>query len=83
MAEREGFEPPLRLRVKLISSQPHSTTLPPLRAELLIQLSRHKPTNEADRSEMADFILKSAQSSHAPGLVAPFADCANPRYACA
>ena len=30
MAEREGFEPPLRLLVNLISSQTHSTTLPPL-----------------------------------------------------
>gem|GEM_PF-2160818 len=36
MAEREGFEPPLRLRVKLISSQPHSTTLPPLRVEHVV-----------------------------------------------
>jgi hypothetical protein len=31
MAEREGFEPPVRVNVQLISSQPHSTTLPPLR----------------------------------------------------
>jgi hypothetical protein len=30
MAEREGFEPPVRLPGQLISSQPHSTTLPPL-----------------------------------------------------
>ena len=34
MAEREGFEPPVRLPVQLISSQPHSTTLPPLREVL-------------------------------------------------
>src|ERR1017187_7867643 len=31
MAEREGFEPPEPLRAHLISSQAHSTTLPPLR----------------------------------------------------
>ena len=30
LAEREGFEPPVRFTVQLISSQPHSTTLPPL-----------------------------------------------------
>ena len=32
MAEREGFEPSVRLHVRLISSQVHSTTLPPLRS---------------------------------------------------
>lgn len=31
MAEREGFEPPIPLRVCRISSAVHSTTLPPLR----------------------------------------------------
>ena len=30
LAEREGFEPSVRLHVRLISSQVHSTTLPPL-----------------------------------------------------
>ncbi len=34
LAEREGFEPPVRVNVQLISSQPHSTTLPPLRCFL-------------------------------------------------
>jgi hypothetical protein len=29
VAEREGFEPSVRLHVRLISSQVHSTTLPP------------------------------------------------------
>ena len=33
MAEREGFEPSVLLLVRLISSQVHSTTLPPLRTE--------------------------------------------------
>ncbi len=31
LAEREGFEPPVRLRVLRISSATRSTTLPPLR----------------------------------------------------
>jgi hypothetical protein len=31
LAEREGFEPPIPLRVCRISSAVHSTTLPPLR----------------------------------------------------
>ncbi len=33
LAEREGFEPSVRLHVRLISSQVHSTTLPPLRMD--------------------------------------------------
>jgi hypothetical protein len=32
MAEREGFEPPIRLPVCRISSAVHSTALPPLQA---------------------------------------------------
>src|ERR1051326_5146757 len=35
VAEREGFEPPIRLPVCRISSAVHSTTLPPLRNENL------------------------------------------------
>ena len=31
LAEREGFEPPVRITVQQISSLPHSTTLPSLR----------------------------------------------------
>jgi hypothetical protein len=31
MAEREGFEPPIPVKVCLISSQVHSTALPSLR----------------------------------------------------
>jgi hypothetical protein len=33
LAERVGFEPTVPLTVRLISSQVHSTTLPPLRTE--------------------------------------------------
>ena len=36
MAEREGFEPPVELPPRLISSQVHSTTLPPLREETVV-----------------------------------------------
>ena len=34
MAERVGFEPTVRLHVRLLSSQVHSTTLPPLRSKV-------------------------------------------------
>ncbi len=34
VAEREGFEPSVGLTLRLISSQVHSTTLPPLRTEV-------------------------------------------------
>ena len=33
LAERVGFEPTVGLTLRLISSQVHSTTLPPLRTE--------------------------------------------------
>ena len=36
LAEREGFEPSVPLTVRLISSQVHSTTLPPLRTKRLL-----------------------------------------------
>ena len=35
LAERKGFEPPIRLPVYRISSPAHSTTLPPLRVGLM------------------------------------------------
>ena len=38
LAERVGFEPTVRLPVRLISSQVHSTTLPPLRVAKIISL---------------------------------------------
>ncbi len=34
MAEREGFEPSVGSPLRLISSQVHSTTLPPLRVSM-------------------------------------------------
>ena len=50
MAEREGFEPSVDLRLRLISSQVHSTTLPPLRRAqkitgLRVQLKRKARKN--------------------------------------
>ncbi len=38
MAERVGFEPTVGLHLRLISSQVHSTTLPPLRSAQFYQL---------------------------------------------
>ena len=43
MAEREGFEPPIRLPVCRISSAVHSTTLPPLRSENLVGGESSRP----------------------------------------
>ena len=45
MAEREGFEPSVRLHAQLISSQPHSTALPSLHT---IILQRKKQNNQYD-----------------------------------
>ena len=44
MAERVGFEPTDALRHRLISSQVHSTTLPPLREARIITAKRHPVT---------------------------------------
>ena len=43
-AEREGFEPPIRLPVCRISSAVHSTTLPPLR---MVVVNRTSITKQA------------------------------------
>jgi hypothetical protein len=40
MAEREGFEPPIPVKVCLISSQVHSTALPSLRVFVFNYLQR-------------------------------------------
>ena len=42
LAEREGFEPPIPVKVCLISSQVHSTALPPLRYLFAAQPINHK-----------------------------------------
>src|SRR5712672_1374474 len=43
MAEREGFEPPIRLPVCRISSAVHSTTLPPLHSIVIYHEIDHGP----------------------------------------
>ena len=40
MAEREGFEPPVELPPRRISSAVQSTTLPPLREVVPVPLAR-------------------------------------------
>lgn len=35
LAEREGFEPSVGIYLRLISSQVHSTTLPPLQTAII------------------------------------------------
>src|ERR1700749_4563119 len=44
MAEREGFEPPIPVKVCLISSQVHSTALPSLRVFVFSYLRYHFST---------------------------------------
>ena len=47
LAERVGFEPTVRFNVRLISSQVHSTTLPPLRLLRSIHSNWRAGLNEA------------------------------------
>ena len=47
LAERVGFEPTVRFNVRLISSQVHSTTLPPLRLLRSIRSNWRAGLNEA------------------------------------
>jgi site-specific DNA recombinase len=54
LAEREGFEPSVRLPVRLISSQVHSTTLPPLRCIDVSIRNFNKP--DAERLFQAVYI---------------------------
>ena len=45
LAERVGFEPTVRLPVRLISSQVHSTTLPPLRDQKISSVREMRKIN--------------------------------------
>jgi putative lipoic acid-binding regulatory protein len=45
MAERVGFEPTVGLHLRLISSQVHSTTLPPLRGSQPLSKGRYSRRN--------------------------------------
>lgn len=52
LAEREGFEPSVRFNVRLISSQVHSTTLPPL------LIGRAPPCGGAKREIVSEHCTK-------------------------
>src|SRR5260370_7952756 len=47
MAEREGFEPPIRLPVCRISSAVHSTTLPPLHRTVIYHGIDYEPAKSS------------------------------------
>lgn len=53
MAEREGFEPPVRLHVLRISSAARSTTLPPLRGTLPMRWSGARNTEARAQAQGA------------------------------
>ena len=54
LTRREGFEPSVRLHVRLISSQVHSTTLPPLRSAeaAIVAVIFGPPTKNEDLDEI-------------------------------
>ena len=68
MAEREGFEPPIPVKVWLISSQLHSTGLCHLSARLLVlvyrkvQSHQHRSGREAARSPLGSGRLAGGRS---------------------
>jgi hypothetical protein len=54
LAEREGFEPPIPLRVCRISSAVHSTALPPLQLiDLYYYFGPHQAAEMIDATEIA------------------------------
>ena len=63
LAEREGFEPSVRLHVRLISSQVHSTTLPPLRSAeaAIVAVIFGPPTKNEDFDEISE--IRSAEAN--------------------
>ena len=76
LAERVGFEPTVRSPVRLISSQVHSTTLPPLQVAIILRSFRVRPHYRRwVRESQVPFISPSGPSSahptsagRAPGL---------------
>ena len=54
MAERKGFEPPVRLHAQLISSQPHSTTLPSLQQENTLNNQKKQDINILSHISLLD-----------------------------
>ena len=65
LAEREGFEPPIRLPVCRISSAVHSTTLPPLRSQIWALNSAEYLSNAAGANKSAE--IEAAAGSRFPG----------------
>ncbi len=57
VADREGFEPPIPLRVCRISSAVHSTTLPPVRGRLRSKQAGYYTRRRAKTSLSAVIIL--------------------------
>ena len=55
MAEREGFEPPVGLRLHVLSKHAHSTTLPPLRCAPGWCVSTTYPTGEGAKQRFKPF----------------------------
>ena len=52
LAEREGFEPSVVLPLRLISSQVHSTTLPPLRVRFRLSKPVFYQANSVSKPPM-------------------------------
>ena len=63
LAEREGFEPSVGLRLRLISSQVHSTTLPPFRGVRCYSLHRSLQACELSWSRKANKYIRHAARS--------------------
>src|SRR5215831_532847 len=96
LAEREGFEPPIRLPVCRISSAVHSTTLPPLQA-LNCYINQRSPIMErvgcypfATQSFLARLFMTScrsrstraAASSCIPGMTCEYKSIVIPTFEC-
>ena len=58
MAERVGFEPTVGLHLRLISSQVHSTTLPPLQMPLVVGKARRLAHAVASRKPPRDTFIQ-------------------------
>lgn len=82
MADREGFEPPIPLRVCRISSAVHSTTLPPVRGRLRSKRAGYYTRRSAKTSlrSRAGRILSRAvfAASHSAGFATLSLDLCDP-----
>jgi hypothetical protein len=71
LAERVGFEPTVRLPVRLISSQVHSTTLPPLRVTKIISLPQMRKITGFANAVREFGLVKTAYPEYPPTQI-PF-----------